>query len=82
MGEFTTKNIGARVKEGRTALGLTQEQFADKYNYPRTTIAKIESGIRDIKSAEIVLLAEQLGVSCDYLLERQVVKALTNWRKR
>jgi transcriptional regulator with XRE-family HTH domain len=75
MGEFTTKNIGARVKERRTALGLTQEQFADKYNYPRTTIAKIEAGIRDTKSAEIVLLAEQLGVSCDYLLGRQVVKA-------
>jgi transcriptional regulator with XRE-family HTH domain len=62
--------IGWRVKKAREAMGLTQEQFADKYGYPRTTLAKLESGHRDFKSTEIVTLAEQLNVSCDYLLGR------------
>lgn len=68
MSETALENIGKRVKEGRGKMGLTQEEFADKYNYPRTTIAKIEAGLRDIKSAEIVKLAKQLGVTTDYLL--------------
>jgi transcriptional regulator with XRE-family HTH domain len=62
--------IGGRVKRAREGMGLTQEQFADKYGYARTTIGKLEAGHRDFKSTEIVTLAEQLNVSCDYLLGR------------
>jgi transcriptional regulator with XRE-family HTH domain len=63
-------SIGYRVKEARDKMGLTQEQFADKYGYARTTLAKLEAGHRDFKSTEIITLAEQLNVSCDYLLGR------------
>lgn len=62
--------IGERVQLKRKEFGLTQEQFADKYGYPRTTLAKLEAGLRDFKSTELLILAEQLGVSCDYLLGR------------
>jgi transcriptional regulator with XRE-family HTH domain len=62
--------IGERVQLKRKELGLTQEQFADKYGYPRTTLAKLEAGLRDFKSTELLKLAEQLDVSCDYLLGR------------
>jgi transcriptional regulator with XRE-family HTH domain len=61
-------SIGWKVKEARERMGLTQEQFADKYGYARPTLAKLEAGIRDFKSTEIIKLAEQLNVSCDYLL--------------
>ena len=64
------RSIGSRVKLAREKMDLTQEQFADKYGYARTTLAKLEAGHRDFKSTEIVTLAEQLGVSCDYLLGR------------
>ena len=66
--ERTLKSIGWRVKERREAMGLTQEQFADKYEYARTTLAKLEAGVRDFKSTEIIELAGQLKVSTDWLL--------------
>ena len=61
-------SIGNRVAKKRQEMGLTQEQFADKYSYARTTIAKLEAGLRDFKSTEIVELAKILNVSTDYLL--------------
>ena len=67
--------IGGRVKLEREKMGLTQEQFADKFGYPRSTVGKLEAGLRDFKSTEILTLAEQLGVSCDYLLGRTMVTA-------
>ena len=60
--------IGNRVKVVREAMDLTQEEFANRYGYARTTLAKLEAGLRDFKSTELVTLAEQLNVSCDYLL--------------
>ncbi|MDR1066717.1 MAG: helix-turn-helix domain-containing protein [Clostridiales bacterium] len=70
--------IGEKVQLKRKELGMTQEQFADKYSYPRTTLAKLEAGKRDFKSTEILILAEQLGVSCDYLLGRTRTAAADN----
>ena len=61
-------SIGNKVKLAREEMNLTQEQFADKYGYARTTLAKLEAGIRDFKSTEIITLAKQLNVSSDYLL--------------
>ncbi|GHU80650.1 hypothetical protein FACS1894191_6390 [Clostridia bacterium] len=79
MSEKTNKGpldlMGERVQARRKELNMTQEQFADKYGYPRTTLAKLEAGLRDFKSTEILTLAEQLGVSCDYLLGRHTIKA-------
>ena len=71
--------IGGKVKEARDNMGLTQEEFADKYGYARTTLAKLEAGHRDFKSTEIVTLAEQLNVSCDYLLGRSRAAAPDNF---
>jgi len=66
--EILLREMGGRVKLAREAMKLTQEQFADKYGYVRSTLAKLEAGSRDFKSTEILMLAKQLGVSCDYLL--------------
>lgn len=64
-------SIGQRVKAKRDEMGLTQEDFADKYGYARTTLAKLEAGLRDFKSTEIIKIAYELDVSCDYLLGRE-----------
>ena len=69
------KSMGWRVKQAREEMKLTQEQFAEKYGYPRSTLAKLEAGIRDFKSTEIIKLAEQLNVSTDYLLGITDVKS-------
>lgn len=60
--------FGARVRECRERLGITQADMADwlamrpeSYNY-------IENGKRDVKTAELASLAERLQVTSDYLL--------------
>lgn len=70
--------IGWKIGKIRQSMGLTQEEFADKIGYARTTLAKLEAGLRDIKSSEIVDLAEKLDVSCDYLLGRTMAAAPDN----
>ena len=76
--EKILQGIGVRIGQVRQEMGLTQEEFADKIEYARSTLAKLEAGIRDIKSTEIVELAEKLGVSCDYLLGRTMATAPDN----
>lgn len=73
--EKRLKEMGWRISKVRQDMGLTQEEFADKFGYARTTLAKLEAGLRDIKSTEIVELAEKLNISCDYLLGRTMAVA-------
>lgn len=61
-------SIGNKVKLAREKMGLTQEEFAKKFGYARTTLAKLEAGLRDFKATEIMSLANQLEVTCDHLL--------------
>lgn len=74
----TLTQIGWKISKIRQNMGLTQEEFADKIGYARTTLAKLEAGLRDIKSSEIVDLAQKLDVSCDYLLGRTMAAAPDN----
>ena len=60
--------IGARIKQLRAAKGMTQTQLAKMLNVTREKVNFWENEIRDIKSTDIVLLADTLGTTCDYLL--------------
>ncbi len=60
--------IGARIKQLRAAKGMTQAQLAKMLNVTREKVNFWENEIRDIKSTDIVLLADTLGTTCDYLL--------------
>ena len=61
--------IGRRVREARIAIGLTQDELAEKMGYTsRTTINKIEMGINGIPNSKLPLLAEFLNVDISYLL--------------
>ena len=62
--------IGKRIKECRTTLGLTQLELGEKIQVSRAVINYWENGSRDIKTRDIVLLADTLGVTTDYLLGR------------
>lgn len=62
-------NIGARVKELRKSLGLTQKELAEKCGYKSlTTINKIELGINSIPLDTVEKLADALQVSPAYLM--------------
>lgn len=58
------RNFGERVKQIRTAKGMSQDELAIKSGYTsRSTISKIEHGRADVPRSQIVLIAQALGVS-------------------
>lgn len=61
-------DVGERMREGRLAAGLTQEELGAKAGLDRTMIAKIESGNRRIDAMELIRLSSALQVPVDFLL--------------
>lgn len=61
--------IGARIKETRKKLNLTQTELAEKAGVTRMTVVKLENGITaDVSANTIVKIARALGTSTDYIL--------------
>jgi len=67
--------VGSRVQEARLKHNpaLTQDELAIKLRYlglslDRVGISKIETGLRQIHDYEVVLLAQALDVSVNWLL--------------
>jgi transcriptional regulator with XRE-family HTH domain len=54
--------FGDRVRELRTARGLSQEAFAHVANLDRTYVSGIERGMRNVSLDNIHRLADGLGV--------------------
>ena len=68
------KNIcGARVKEARKKLKLSQENLAAKLQIEgvvieRDSVSRIEIGTRFVADYELLVLCKVLGVTAEYLL--------------
>lgn len=63
------EKFGARVRERRTALGLSQEAFAGKCGLDRTYVSGIERGKRNVSLRNIEIIAKALGTSISELTE-------------
>ncbi len=69
------RNItGSRIREARLAKHLTQEALAARLQmlgqrHTRNTIAKIETGIRQITDIELKLLSDVLGVTVAWFFQ-------------
>ncbi len=61
--------FGNRVRKKRTALGLSQEAFADKCELDRTYISGIELGKRNLSLRNIEIIAKTLGISISELMQ-------------
>ena len=59
--------FGARVRERRTAQGLSQEAFAGKCGLDRTYISGIERGKRNVSLRNIEVIAKALETSVSEL---------------
>ena len=64
--------LGQKIARKRTALGMTQTEFAEKLNVTRQTVGRWETGTVMPDIDKISDIAEILGVSCDYLLKDSV----------
>ena len=59
-----------RLKELRTKHGMSQIEFAKKFNVAQNTVSNWENGNRQIDSETAIKLADFFDVSTDYLLSR------------
>lgn len=59
-----------RLKELRTAKGISQLKLALDLNMNQNSISRYENGIREADYATLIKFADYFNVSIDYLLER------------
>lgn len=61
-------NIGNKIQSRRKAMGLSQEELAQRTGVSRQSVTKWETGQSAPDLDRLVQLADLLGVSLDYLL--------------
>ena len=65
---YDTKKSGKRIQQLRKTKGYTQEQFADRLGLSVPTIASIETGRKGTSIDTVLMIAEILGCTTDYIL--------------
>ncbi|HVA19353.1 MAG TPA: helix-turn-helix transcriptional regulator [Solirubrobacteraceae bacterium] len=60
--------IGERIRELREERSITQERLASVLGLTKSSVSRIESGERGLAAVELAALADDLGVTADYLL--------------
>ena len=63
------QRFGARIRELRLALGMTQEEFADHCGFARTYMSRLETGGANPSLDAIHTLATGLQVTLAVLFE-------------
>ncbi|RIL69885.1 XRE family transcriptional regulator [Staphylococcus devriesei] len=61
-------DVGDRINERRTRLGMTQKELASKTDTTKSTVQKWESGVHLPKKETIPKIAEHLKYSEEFLL--------------
>jgi transcriptional regulator with XRE-family HTH domain len=63
------RHVGARMRERRIVLGLTQQQMADLIGVTYQQAHKYEKGINRVAAGRLYSIAQALGVEVDYFYE-------------
>ena len=61
-------NLGKKIREERLKQGLTQEVLGEKIDSTGSYIGQIERGERYASMEKVLLIAEELKISLDYLV--------------
>lgn len=64
--------LGKRLRQERHKMNWTQEKLAEKVEVSDAYIGQIERGERSLSLDTLVKLANQLGVTVDYLLHDSI----------
>jgi transcriptional regulator with XRE-family HTH domain len=73
-------SLGRRIKERRKTLGLTQQQLAESLGVTPQHISVIEQDKRSPSLSSLARMAEQLGVTVDFLVvgkEGTIISVIT-----
>lgn len=63
------ESLGERIVKLRKELNIRQQDIADAAGVNQSTIGRIENGKLSPSSDIIIIIANMLNVSCDYLLK-------------
>jgi transcriptional regulator with XRE-family HTH domain len=63
------RHVGARMRERRVMLGLTQQQMAELIGVTYQQAHKYETGINRISAGRLYQIARALGVEISYFFE-------------
>lgn len=70
--------IGQRIREARIEKGLSQDKLGKIIGVSKVTICWYENNQRTPNLENFEKLANSLGVSCDYLLGREITVVAEN----
>lgn len=73
------KRIGKRIKERREAIGLTQQELAEKLDLTTNYISTLERGASFPRCEKLILLLNGLEASADSIF-CDVLKHTTNYK--
>ena len=68
------KKIGEKIAKKRNALNITQEQLGNKLQTSASYVSNIENGVYGISFERLVIIANELNLSYDYLLNDEIQK--------
>ena len=68
--------VGQRIKSARRARGLTQDGLADRLDLSTQYISVLERGVKPPSLETLVLIANELEVSADELLQDVVDRSV------
>lgn len=60
--------FGKRLRESREVVNMTQQELADKLDYSKSFISKVENGINEMPQSKIMRAAEVLGTTTAHLM--------------
>ena len=69
MVDSFNKGLGAKIKNLREQVGLSQEDLAKRLRISRIAVSQIESGHRKISAEEAALIARTFNITSDILLD-------------
>ena len=70
--------IGARIRECRTKIGMTQEELARKMYIDKRTVSAYENDKIDIKASILRELGPIIGTTAGYLIDGEISKENIN----
>lgn len=61
-------NAGARLKELRQGMGLSQQAFGEPLGFPQTAVSAFEKGKVPLKKADALVVEYRYGIRHEWLL--------------